>query len=245
MGCSNPHPHSQVWSTSILPTLPTKELRNLRDYAQSSAATTNGPNGYQNKPCLLCEYVTFERTAKERIVVENEHFVALVPWWAYWPFETLGKYLRFPRFESSHCCVSVIIQEAYTFLIPFYPRRDPGIRRDYIPSHDSLRQYLFLLLRICHGHPPASATAQACRRSAGGGRGRCCPFPRPFRASVAEERDSAQVFGWVRCLTVCPKWWLMVTGRYEVMAEPQRDLTAEQAAQRLRACASLHYTHKQ
>ena len=91
MGCSNPHPHSQVWSTSILPTIPAKELRNLHDYASSSAATTNGPKGYQSKPCLLCEYATYERAAQERIVVENDHFVALVPWWAYWPFEVLGK----------------------------------------------------------------------------------------------------------------------------------------------------------
>lgn len=108
MGCSNPHPHSQVWSTSILPTLPAKELSNLRNYALSSTATTNGPKGYQNKPCLLCEYVTYERTAKERIVVENDHFVALVPWWAYWPFEVLGKVVSTEPVSRTHSTAPVL-----------------------------------------------------------------------------------------------------------------------------------------
>lgn len=171
MGCSNPHPHSQAWSTSILPTLPAKELSNLRSYAQSPAATTNGPKGYQNKPCLLCEYVTYERTASERIVVENEHFVALVPWWAYWPFEVLGK----STFRSSSfrelTYTSVTIQEAYTLLVPFHPRRDPRVRRDHIPGHDPLRQSLLLLIFLRHGHPPTAPPTQACRWSTGGARG--------------------------------------------------------------------------
>jgi len=200
MGCSNPHPHSQVWSTSVLPTLPVKELNNLRDYSESSAATTNGPKGYQNKPCLLCEYVTYERTARERIVVENERFVALVPWWAYWPFEVLGKgSFRLGSLRAlTQRRTSVIIQEAYTLLVPFYPRRDPRIRRDRIPRHDPVRQSLLLLLCLCHGDPPTTPPAQACRRSTGGGPRRYCTFPHPLRAAVAEERDGAQVSGWVR-----------------------------------------------
>ena len=100
MGYSNPHPHGQVWSTSILPTLPAKELKNLRAYAGSATAMTNRAKGYQNKPCPLCEYVTYERTAKERMVVENDHFVALVPWWAYWPFEVLGKMVGWDVFRE-------------------------------------------------------------------------------------------------------------------------------------------------
>lgn len=172
MGCSNPHPHSQVWSTSVLPTLPAKELSNLRDYAESPAATTNGPKGYQNKPCLLCEYVTYERTARERIVVENEYFVALVPWWAYWPFEVLGKdTFRLGSSRQLTRCTSVTIQETYTLLDPFYPRRDPGIRRDYIAGYDPIRQSLLLLVCLRHGHPPATVPAQACRRGIGGGPG--------------------------------------------------------------------------
>lgn len=41
------------------------------------------------KPCLLCEYAHAEINIMERIVVKNEYFVALVPWWATWPFEIL------------------------------------------------------------------------------------------------------------------------------------------------------------
>ncbi|KIJ58301.1 hypothetical protein HYDPIDRAFT_34306 [Hydnomerulius pinastri MD-312] len=87
MGCSNPHPHSQVWSLSTIPTLPAKELANLRAYATSPTATTAGPKGPNDQPCMLCEYAAHEIKAGERVVVKNEHFVALVPWWAYWPFE--------------------------------------------------------------------------------------------------------------------------------------------------------------
>lgn len=164
MGCSNPHPHSQVWSTSKLPTIPAKELNNLRDYALSAAATTNGPKGYLDKPCLLCEYVTYERTAKERIVVENEHFIALVPWWAYWPFEVLGK----SRFRlgfisrSSQRSTSVTVQETHTLIVPFYTRRDPRIGRHYLLRYDPLRQSLLLLLCLRHGHPPTTPPAKAC-----------------------------------------------------------------------------------
>ena len=57
----------------------------------TATAMTNGAKGCQNKPCLLCECITYERTAGERMVVENDHFMALVPWWAYWPFQVLGK----------------------------------------------------------------------------------------------------------------------------------------------------------
>lgn len=171
MGCSNPHPHSQVWSTSILATVPAKELSNLRDYARSSTATTNGPMGYQNKPCLLCEYVTYERAAKERIVVENDHFVALVPWWAYWPFEVMGKCIAWARFERSQPRASVTIPEAYILPVPFYHRRDPRLCRDHIPGHDPLRQSLLLLLCLCHGRPPTTPPTQACRWSTSGRRG--------------------------------------------------------------------------
>lgn len=97
MGCSNPHPHGQTWSLSEVPTLPATELASLARYAADPASpsaegTPRGPNG---KPCLLCEYAHFEVNSAEadgRIVVKNEHWVALVPWWATWPFEILRKY---------------------------------------------------------------------------------------------------------------------------------------------------------
>ena len=77
MGCSNPHPHCQVWANESVPTEPAKELRSLSAYLDGHGT------------CLLCDYVALELAAGERIVLQNEHFVALVPFWAVWPFETM------------------------------------------------------------------------------------------------------------------------------------------------------------
>ena len=77
MGCSNPHPHGQIWANSSIPNEPSKEQKSLSEYRA------------KNGSCLLCEYVATEIAAAERIVCQNEHFVAVVPFWAIWPFETL------------------------------------------------------------------------------------------------------------------------------------------------------------
>ncbi|KAF7311683.1 Galactose-1-phosphate uridylyltransferase [Mycena kentingensis (nom. inval.)] len=92
MGCSNPHPHCQVWSQSDVPTLPATELASLARYAQSDIAPSGAPKGPGGKPCMLCEYAHIEMQNAEtdgRVVVRNEHWVAVVPWWATWPFEIL------------------------------------------------------------------------------------------------------------------------------------------------------------
>lgn len=77
MGCSNPHPHGQIWAGSFLPDLPAKA-----DTAQLNYFRQHGRN-------LLQEYVEQELQRRERIVVETEHWLAVVPYWAAWPFETL------------------------------------------------------------------------------------------------------------------------------------------------------------
>jgi UDPglucose--hexose-1-phosphate uridylyltransferase len=77
MGCSNPHPHGQIWAQSSLPTQIEKTQTSFKNYFDK-----NGSN-------LLLDYLAKELEAKERIVIENEHFVALVPFWAIWPFETM------------------------------------------------------------------------------------------------------------------------------------------------------------
>ena len=77
MGCSNPHPHAQVWATSHVPSEPAKETQ-----AQLAYFNEHGSS-------LLLDYLDAEIASGERIVVANEHFVALVPYWAVWPFETM------------------------------------------------------------------------------------------------------------------------------------------------------------
>jgi UDPglucose--hexose-1-phosphate uridylyltransferase len=77
MGASNPHPHCQIWAEAELPNIPALEQRSLREYRA------------QNGGCLLCRYLELELAHQERIVCANEGFVALVPFWAVWPFETI------------------------------------------------------------------------------------------------------------------------------------------------------------
>jgi len=77
MGCSNPHPHGQIWSQSSLPNEVFKKDVNQKTYFN------------KNKSTILEDYVQQELAAKERIIFENESFVALVPFWAVWPFEAM------------------------------------------------------------------------------------------------------------------------------------------------------------
>jgi UDPglucose--hexose-1-phosphate uridylyltransferase len=76
MGASNPHPHGQIWANERVPNEPAKELAQQRAHADSGG-------------CLLCDYLDVELDDGARIVTSNEHFTALVPFWAVWPFETL------------------------------------------------------------------------------------------------------------------------------------------------------------
>jgi UDPglucose--hexose-1-phosphate uridylyltransferase len=77
MGCSNPHPHSQIWATSFVPNEPLREQRAMLEYL----TRTGG--------CLLCDVYAAEQDTGERIVLENDGFIAFVPFWAVWPYELL------------------------------------------------------------------------------------------------------------------------------------------------------------
>jgi len=77
MGASNPHPHGQIWSQTSIPDEPAKEDLKQKAYFK------------KHKKSLLYDYLQKELEKKERIVVENDSFVALVPFWAVWPFETM------------------------------------------------------------------------------------------------------------------------------------------------------------
>jgi len=77
MGCSNPHPHSQLWGTELIPNEPAKELERQKNYFN------------ENQHTLLSDYTKEEHKRKERILFSNDHFTALVPYWAVWPYETM------------------------------------------------------------------------------------------------------------------------------------------------------------
>jgi UDPglucose--hexose-1-phosphate uridylyltransferase len=77
MGCSNPHPHGQIWANETLPNELDRELHSFEGYRRSHASS------------LLGDYLTLELKQQVRVVYANDHFVLLVPFWAVWPFETL------------------------------------------------------------------------------------------------------------------------------------------------------------
>ncbi|MBS0663118.1 MAG: UDP-glucose--hexose-1-phosphate uridylyltransferase [Verrucomicrobia bacterium] len=77
MGCSNPHPHGQIWALDTLPTLPALEDEHQRRYADA-----------HGRPLLL-DYAEAELRSTERLVCQNDEWIAVVPFWATWPFETL------------------------------------------------------------------------------------------------------------------------------------------------------------
>jgi UDPglucose--hexose-1-phosphate uridylyltransferase len=77
MGCSNPHPHCQVWATEHLPTGSSRRLASQRRYFE------------ENGRDLLGDYLEGERAGGDRVVCANDHWAVVVPFWAAWPFETL------------------------------------------------------------------------------------------------------------------------------------------------------------
>ncbi len=92
MGCSNPHPHGQIWALNQLPNEPCREDNHQRAYQQQ----TGQP--------LLLDYLAVEQAAQARVVVRTESCLAVVPCWAVWPFELLllprRHVLRLPDLED-------------------------------------------------------------------------------------------------------------------------------------------------
>ena len=82
MGCSNPHPHGQIWAEEFIPNIPAAEILHQKDYHSDHGS------------CLLCDYVKYETEKNERIVYKNSSFISVVPFWAVWPFETMILPLR-------------------------------------------------------------------------------------------------------------------------------------------------------
>lgn len=77
MGCSNPHPHGQIWAQKSIPTEILKKQNNFKKFYEN------------NNQSMLLAYIKKELELKERIIFENESFVALVPFWAVWPYESM------------------------------------------------------------------------------------------------------------------------------------------------------------
>ena len=86
MGCSNPHPHGQIWAQRTIPNEPQKEGLLQKKYSEDKGG------------CLLCDYLKKERELNERIIAGNDDFLLVVPYWAMWPYETI----ILPKFHSQN-----------------------------------------------------------------------------------------------------------------------------------------------
>ncbi|KAK9424054.1 putative Galactose-1-phosphate uridylyltransferase [Seiridium unicorne] len=78
LGASNAHPHGQIWITSSMPDEPERELSQMKIYCEDNCGSQ-----------LLGDYVRLEMDREERVVWQNEGFLAVCPWWAVWPYEIL------------------------------------------------------------------------------------------------------------------------------------------------------------
>lgn len=117
MGASNPHPHCQIWATATVPDAPRRELAGQQNYYRN------------NRSCLLCDYIALEESVTERLVLANDGFIALVPFWAVWPFEIMLLSRRhvgvFPDFSGPEISqLSAILQRVVStydrvFNVPF------------------------------------------------------------------------------------------------------------------------------
>jgi UDPglucose--hexose-1-phosphate uridylyltransferase len=178
MGASNPHPHGQIWASENVPSLPSVEGQRQAAYHQ------------EYRSSLLVDYAAEETRLAERVVIASNHWVAVVPFWAVWPFETLllprGPVARLPELSAAE-------------------RLDLSrLLKRLLMSYDDLFGVSFPYSLGWHG----------------------APF-------------NAETEGWQLHAHIYPPLLRSAEVRkflvgYEMLAEPQRDLTPEQAAERLR-----------
>jgi UDPglucose--hexose-1-phosphate uridylyltransferase len=190
MGCSNPHPHGQVWAGSALPNEPAAEDRQQRLYLNQ-----------QGSP-LLMELAQRETDSGARIVVQNDHWVVVVPFWAIWPFETLllprRAVLRLPDLTDAE------------------RNSLAEILRRLLIRYDNLFEVSFPYSMGWHGAPTDEGDYAHWQLHA--------HFYPPLLRSATVKK--------------------FMVG-YEMLGEAQRDLTAEQAADRLRNLPQEHYLKPQ
>jgi UDPglucose--hexose-1-phosphate uridylyltransferase len=189
MGCSNPHPHCQLWAQNSIPTEPAKELTQFTNYYS------------ERSKCLLCDYLTLEQKLEERFVCDNEDFIALVPFWAVWPFETIilskrhyGSLLELNEKEKkSYADILKRLTTKYDNLFTVSFPYSAGIHQPPTDKNEHPEWHFHM-----HFYPPLLRSATVKKFMVG----------------------------------------------YEMLANPQRDMTAEFSAERLRNCSEIHYKHK-
>ncbi|MGO9339964.1 MAG: UDP-glucose--hexose-1-phosphate uridylyltransferase [Terracidiphilus sp.] len=190
MGASNPHPHGQIWSTDFIPDEPAAETQGQREHLALTGC------------CLLCEYLAAEHAAASdgqgRIIFENEHFMALVPWWAVWPFEVL------------------LVSRRHVKAIPEFTSDEREGLADALKRlttrFDNLFETSFPYTMGFHQAPTDKSSHEEWHFHA--------HFYPPLLRSATVRK--------------------FMVG-FEMLGMPQRDITAESAAQRLREASEAHF----
>ena len=182
MGCSNPHPHCQIWANSATPTEINKELVTQQNYWN------------KNKSKMLLDYLEQELELGQRILLENDHWATLVPYWAKWPFETM----ILPKFDAN------------TFL---------DLDSQQIESLANITKTHLQMYNNLFETP--------------------MPYSMGWHQKPFDQDKEKQTRGWQLHAHYYPPLLRSATNQkfmvgYEMMAEPQRDFTAELAAQKLR-----------
>ena len=213
MGCSNPHPHGQVWTTTGLPEEPKEELIQLQAYRKEHGGRS-----------LLGDYVKVELEKKERIVFQNKGVLVVCPWWATWPFE-----------------VMIVSREHRRALVDFSVEEREELAEaigEVTRRYDNLFECSFPYSRFFLHCTFLGSKKGLGLQSAGSG-----IHQAPLEGT--EEEIEASHFH----MHFYPPLLRSATVRkflvgYELMAEPQRDITPEQAAARLRDCGGELYRKK-
>ncbi|TJZ60407.1 UDP-glucose--hexose-1-phosphate uridylyltransferase [Sphingobacterium olei] len=189
MGCSNPHPHGQIWAQSSLPVEIEKEALQFSNYYKANAKS------------LLSAYVEIELVKQERIIIDNTHFVALVPFWASWPYETL-----------------VVSKRHVTNILDFTEEEKEDLGKtlqELTIRYDNIFQTSFPYSAGMHQAPVNSGDQQEWHWH--------MHFYPPLLRSASVKK--------------------FMVG-YEMLANPQRDITPEFAADVLRKQSTTHYNKK-
>jgi UDPglucose--hexose-1-phosphate uridylyltransferase len=179
MGCSNPHPHGQIWALSEVPTLPS-----LEDVNQANYLRKNGSK-------LLRDYVELEISKEERVICSNEDWAVVVPYWATWPFETI----LLPRFDIAR--MTELTEDKAVTLAP--------VMKELLQRYDGLFSCDFPYSMGWHGAPFDGGAGDHWQLHA--------HFYPPLLRSATVKK--------------------FMVG-FEMMAEAQRDITPETAAERIR-----------
>lgn len=186
MGCSSPHPHGQIWATDYVPAEPAREDETQAAWFAEHSAS------------MLLSYAEAEAADGARTVAINDDWIALVPYWASWPYEIL----LLPRFAVRHL----------NALTPDQRDTLAAIMKQLTTAYDNLFRTSFPYSMGWHGAPANTSDAPHWQLHA--------HFYPPLLRSASVRK--------------------FMVG-YEMLAEAQRDLTPETAAENLRAVSKTHY----